>query len=105
MNLDFHFVCFATEKPYGLTYSNGDDVLEKPHEGKHAKSKAGVSNQWADLVEETLAEKDVGIEDECVVRYKNVLKCRWCPKKICLSNASMQSHLMSKVCECDYQLC
>ena len=62
-------------------------------------------NQWADLVEETLAEKDEGIDDECVIRCKNVLKCRWCPKTICLSNESMQSHLMSKVCECDYQLC
>ncbi|KAH7283971.1 hypothetical protein KP509_34G033400 [Ceratopteris richardii] len=59
-------------------------------------ARPGIANQWADLVAETMNEKVADFADECVLSCKKVLKCRLCPKTICLSKESMQAHLASK---------
>lgn len=79
---------------------NANDVEEistKHHrKRKQESTKSNLSNQWADLVAETLNEKTVDFADECVITSKTVLKCRLCPKTICLTSETMQAHLVSK---------
>ncbi|KAI5059314.1 hypothetical protein GOP47_0025633 [Adiantum capillus-veneris] len=89
----------ATGEPVfqNLDNKNNDDVYPKTKQKKKQKSpKSDLSNQWADLVAETLNEEASDFADECVVSCKKVLKCRLCPKTICLSRDSMQAHLVSK---------
>ncbi|MCO5552703.1 hypothetical protein L7F22_006220 [Adiantum nelumboides] len=77
--------------------NDDDDGYPRSKQRKKQKvSKPDLSNQWADLVAETLNEEAVDFADECVVSCKKVLKCRLCPKTICLSRESMQGHLVSK---------
>ncbi|MCO5614344.1 hypothetical protein L7F22_068623 [Adiantum nelumboides] len=77
--------------------NDDDDVYPRSKQRKKQKVlKPDLSNQWADLVAETLNEEAVDFADECVVSCKKVLKCRLCPKTICLSRESMQAHLVSK---------
>lgn len=68
--------------------------LERSHEGKGSKSK--LSSQWADAVTETIKERAHDFGEECVVMCKNVLKCRLCPKTLCLTAETMRAHLSSK---------
>eukprot|EP00250_Pteridium_aquilinum_P028366 c37026_g1_i1 orf=179-931(+) len=77
--------------------SDGEENLLKHHrKRKQESSESNQSNQWADLVAETLKEEAVEFTDECVVNCKSVLKCRLCPKTICLTSETMQAHLASK---------
>lgn len=72
-------------------------ISTKKHGNKKQDgTKTSWSNQWADLVDETLKEKTVDFADECVITCKTVLKCRLCPKTICLTSETMQAHLDSK---------
>lgn len=54
------------------------------------------SNQWAEAVEET--EKDRALQnlDGCVIKCKSVFKCKLCPRIVCLSVDTMETHLVSK---------
>lgn len=76
--------------------SYNEDSLKRHCKEKLTSSKASLSNQWADLVAETLNDKADDFSEECIIACKNVLKCRLCPKTICLTSETMRAHLISK---------
>lgn len=60
-----------------------------------------VSCQWAEAVEEDEEERVLdrfeGNTVICIGDEKKILKCRLCPKVLCLKEETMQAHLVSKV--------
>lgn len=58
-------------------------------------------SQWAEAVDDTEKERGLDNMEESVVlrtgKNQGVLRCRLCPKTICLSENTMRAHLSSKV--------
>ncbi|EFJ30566.1 hypothetical protein SELMODRAFT_409557 [Selaginella moellendorffii] len=84
------------EKPAACAVSNRESHEEEEEEeeeeekGKEVKRKR---EDWAMAVEESEKEK---LEQSLAIQVKDVLKCRVCPKVVCLSEETMASHLRSK---------
>lgn len=79
--------------------ADGDTSDIEPRESQRKKRQ--LSSQWAEAVEdderERVLQKFEGTSVISVGGNNKVLKCRVCPRVICLSEESMEAHLGSKV--------
>ncbi|KAL3679729.1 hypothetical protein R1sor_022685 [Riccia sorocarpa] len=80
--------------------SDDEEVLRLKNEVEELLAQRKVSNQWAEAVDEDETERARDrLEDNTVLSVggeSKVLKCRLCPKIICLNEETMQTHLSSK---------
>ncbi|KAL3679733.1 hypothetical protein R1sor_022689 [Riccia sorocarpa] len=80
--------------------SDDEEVLRLKNEVEELLAQRKVSNQWAEAVDEDDTERARDrLEDNTVISVggeSKVLKCRLCPKIICLNEETMQTHLASK---------